>query len=90
MDNSVNVVTESNKEFLYKLVSSLAIRDNVAAQKGNKKRAKDGRLISRPYSLAPDTSEAHDYYKMALRDNLTIDEVGSIKAFINLQKVYGN
>ena len=90
MDNNTNVVTNTNKEFLYKLVSSLASRDNVATQKGNKKRGKDGRLIPRPYSLAPDTSEAHEYYKMSLRDDLTIDEIGHIKAFINLQKVYGN
>ena len=90
MDINVNVVTESNKKYLYDLVSKLALRDCRSANQGKRKFDKYGNPIHRPYSLAPDTSEAHEYYKKALRDDLTIDEVGSIKAFINLQKVYGN
>ena len=90
MNNNINVVTDTNKKYLYNLVSKLALRDYRSANQGKRKFDKYGNRISRPYSLAHDTSEAHNYYTMALRDDLTIEEVGQVKAFINLQKIYGN
>ena len=90
MDNNINMVTDTNKKYLYDLVAMLSLRDCKNANQGKRKFDKYGNPIHKPYCLAPDTSEAHEYYKKALRDDLTIDEVGSIKAFINLQKVYGN
>ena len=84
MESVVNTVTERNKQMLYDLVAKFSLKDWAAANMKNKGK------FSRPYSLGYNAEEAHEYYCLSLRDDLTLEQVGNIKAYLMLQRQLGN
>ena len=84
MEVLANTATKRNKEMLYELTARFSLKDWAAANKNNKGRS------SRPYSLGYETEEALNMYHLALQDDLTLEQIGNIKAYLMLQRQLGN
>lgn len=91
MEVLANTVTKGNRLALYNLVAKFAHRDWAAVNlKNGKGTRKNGERINKPYALGYDTVEALGMYTLALQDDLPLEQVGEIKAYIMLQQQYGN
>ena len=87
MESVVNTVTERNRKMLYDLVAKFSLKDWAAV---NMKNGKPKSTNSKPYCLGYNAEEAHEYYCLALQDDLTLEQVGNIKAYLMLQRQLGN
>ena len=94
MENlTTNKVTEGNIRTLYDLVAMFARKDWAQVnldKSGRRKYRKNGLPADRPYSLSMDTEVALGVYTLALRDDLTLEQVAHVKAYLLLQRKYGN
>lgn len=79
MENT-NIITDGNKQFLYDLVSELALKDYKQANPHPK-------MYKKPYSLSTETQEAHNMYKIACKSEHTAEEVERVKAYILKRKL---
>lgn len=84
MEVLANTVTERNKRMLYDLTAKFAYRDWAAVN------LKNGKRGNKPYSLGYDTVEALGMYTLSLQDDLPLEQIGIVKAYIMLQRQYGN
>lgn len=87
MESGVNTVTERNREMLYELTARFSLKDWAAV---NMKNGKPKGRFSKPYSLGYDAEEAHEYYCLSLQNDLTLEQIGNIKAYLMLQRQLGN
>ena len=60
---------------LYRIASNLSYKDYRAVNNGKQKKFV-------PYSLSDDTREADEYLKIAQKENVSIEEEESIKAYV--------
>lgn len=93
MEVLANTVTERNKRMLYDLTAKFAHKDWAAVNRKNgRHNRKDncGRAIHKPYSMGYETEEALSMYHLALQDDLTLEQIGNIKAYLMLQRQLGN
>ena len=82
-----NSITENNKRTLYDLVAKFSKKDFRAANPTGRRNSKGD---FRPYRLGADAEEALGYYTLSLQDDLTMEQIGNIKAYLLLQRKYGN
>ena len=83
----MNTITDSNKQFLYDLVSQLALKDYRQANP-KPKMYKNGKTNHKPYSLSMETEEAQEMYTIACQSEHTAEEIERVKAFILRQKLF--
>lgn len=82
-----NTITEKNRMRLCDLVAHFSFRDFKMA---NPTGIRNRKGFFNPYSPSTDTLEALRMYRMSLRDDLTKEQVKEIKAYLLLQRKYGN
>lgn len=82
-----NTISENNRRTLYDLVAKFSRKDFLRTNPTGRGNSKG---VCRPYSLGSDAQEALAYYTLSLQDNLSLEQVGNIKAYMLLQRQYGN
>lgn len=82
------MITENNIKRLDDLVAKYAMMDYKRANPKQKIR-KDGTVIHNPYSLSPLTNEAREMLQLARKENLTVEEEKTVKAYLLRMKMIG-
>ena len=85
--STANTISENNKRVLYDLVAKFSFKDFLISNPTGRRNSKGN---FHPYSLGADAEEALEYYTLSLQGNLTLEQVGNIKAYMLLQRRYGN
>jgi len=76
------MITEQNKDNLYRITSNLSFSDYQIALNRYKQHHKNIRYADFSYSLSSETIEAKEFYGMACKQDITIDQEEEIKAYL--------
>jgi len=85
------MITESNKDNLYRITSNLSFKDYQSAVNSYKLLNKSIKWGKFSYSLSSETKEALEYYKTACKQDITADQEEEIKAYLlKIRLVYSD
>lgn len=76
------MITELNKDNLYRITSNLSFKDYQIALNRYKQHHKTIRYADFSYSLSSETIEALEHYKTACQQDITADQEEQIKAYL--------